>query len=201
MLASLEKKGGKRAINEPSNSTTKLPQFDFTEYFRGHTRASGWFSDRFGKPRRHFCGDFYGFFEKDEFILDEKLFYTDDIVEVRQWKVNVTGNGIFSAKSDSLINGAHGFVDGNRLSMRYSMKVKIEQDKEWGLDMKDLMILQPDGSLHNITQVCKWGCRIGIVSTHFTKHEGDRLCAVESSNSQGRLRGENTGRHLSSVGS
>ncbi|MFK7861942.1 MAG: DUF3833 family protein [Granulosicoccus sp.] len=200
MLALLEK-NKQDAVEARHAPATDLPlQFDFAEYFLGHTRASGWFSDRFGKPRRHFCGDFYGFYEDDRFVLDEKLFYTDGIVEVRQWKIAITGNGIFSAESDSLINGANGFVDGNRLSMKYSMKVKIEENKTWDLDMDDVMILQPDGSLHNITQVCKWGFRIGTVSTQYLRHDGDRLCVNDSSIGMVTPSGGSVRRHLSSVG-
>lgn len=176
-----------------------LPQFDFTEYFHGHTRASGWFSDRFGKPRRHFCGDFYGFYEDKQFVLDEKLFYTDGVVEVRRWLVNINGNGVFSAESDSLINGARGHLSEDRLVMAYSMKVIIEEGKIWHLDMKDQMILQPDGSLHNITQVCKWGLRIGTVSTQYLRHDGDNMCVKDTSGSPDMSELATPLRHLSSV--
>ncbi|MFK8083063.1 MAG: DUF3833 family protein [Granulosicoccus sp.] len=199
MLALLEKSKLGSTGDKPSNPSDKDVQFDFEAYFLGHTRASGWFSDRFGKPKRHFCGDFFGFRNDGQFVLDEKLFYSDGIVEYRQWSINVTDNGIFSAQSESLINGAHGFIDGNRLSMSYSMKVKIEENKVWDLDMKDLMILQPDGSLHNITHVSKWGLRIGTVSTQYLQHDGEKLCVDDSSFGSRTKSTEPSVRHLSSV--
>lgn len=152
-------------------------RFNFTEFFHGHTRASGWFSDRFGRPRRHFCGDFHGSFDGELFHLDEKLFYTDGVRESRLWKVSITEDGMFTAQSDSLIGEAIGLVKGNCLSMKYTMEVKVEENNHWVLDMKDSMILQPDGSLHNITQVYKWGIRIGTVSTQYQHHDGRMLCA------------------------
>ena len=152
------------------------PRFNFNEYFLGHNRASGWFSDRFGKPRRHFCGDFLGTLDGDKLVLDEKLFYTDGVVEKRVWRVEITENGNFHAESDSLLGGANGKIVGNTLTMEYAMRVKIEEGKQWELDMKDFMILQPDGSLHNITQVYKWGVRLGTVSTQYQHHDGTKLC-------------------------
>ena len=164
-------------IDEVSNPT---PAFDFTEFFSGHTRASGWFSDRFGKPRRHFCGDFMGTQDGSVFVLDEKLYYTDGVYEERVWRVEISDSGVFRAESDSLVGAATGQLTGNMLAMEYAMNVKIEEDREWELDMKDFMILQPDGSLHNITHVHKWGIRIGTVSTQYQHHDGDSLCTTLS---------------------
>jgi hypothetical protein len=180
---------------ETLHSGTGSPHFDFAEFFSGHTRASGWFSDRFGRPRRHFCGDFFGAESDSGFVLDEKLYYTDGVSEARIWEVQVSDSGVFTAQSQSLINDAHGFIEGNVLRMSYSMRVKIEENRFWDLDMKDVMILQPDGSLHNIVQVYKWGIRIGSVATQYQHHDGSECCASlisQLSSSGGR-------RHLSSV--
>ena len=152
------------------------PTFDFREYFQGHTRASGWFSDRFGRPRRHFCGDFIGTEKNGKLELEETLFYSDDVTESRVWLVDLQTDGNFSATSDSLIGNATGTFKGNTLAMNYTMRVKIAEDKEWVLGMKDFMLLQPDHSLHNITQVYKWGIRIGTVSTQYTRHDGSQMC-------------------------
>lgn len=154
------------------------PQFDFNAFFRGHTKASGWFSDRFGKPRRHFCGDFLGTLNGDRLTLDEKLFYSDGVFEERVWLVEITRNGIFQAESESLLGGASGRIRGNTLVMEYAMRVKIEEGRQWELYMKDFMMLQPDGSLHNITQIYKWGIRIGTVSTQYRHHDGSELCSA-----------------------
>lgn len=153
------------------------PTFDFREYFQGHTRASGWFSDRFGRPRRHFCGDFIGTDNNGKLELDETLYYSDDVLETRVWTIDIGLGGEFSASSDSLVGDATGKISGNTLAMEYTMRVLIEEDKEWVLAMKDFMLLQPDGSLHNITQVYKWGIRIGTVSTQYTRHDGSQMCS------------------------
>ena len=167
--------------NQSPRSLTVTPTFDFCEFFQGHTRASGWFSDRFGRPRRHFCGDFFGTFENDKFTLDENLFYTDGAVEQRLWSISVSKSGVFEAESDSLIGKAHGSVSGNTLKMKYSMRVAIEEDRIWDLDMKDTMILQPDGSVHNLTHVFKWGVRLGSVSAQYLHHDGGNCCIVRHS--------------------
>ena len=161
------------------------PTFDFAEYFKGHTRASGWFSDRFGKPRRHFCGDFVGTEINGKLELDETLFYSDDVTESRVWLVDLQSEGQFSATSDSLIGDATGTFSGNALAMNYTMRVKVAEGKEWVLAMKDFMLLQPDHSLHNITQVYKWGIRIGTVSTQYTRHDGSQTCSEVISRQSG----------------
>jgi len=146
--------------------------FDFIKFFSGPTRASGWFSDRFGKPRRHFCGDFYGDLSGSELKLYEELRFSDGLAEQRVWAVTDSRDGNFTAESDSLIGSAVGRFAGSTLSLQYRMKVLVDKDKYWELDMRDLMILQPDGSLHNITHVYKCGIRIGTVSAIYLRHSG-----------------------------
>lgn len=148
------------------------PNFDFIEFFSGHTRVNGWFSDRFGKPRRHFCGDFYGTLTGNKLQLNEELYFSDGITEQRVWTVGVSQAGRFTGESESLIGKAVGTVLGSTLRMEYQMKVLIDTNRHWGLHMKDTMILQADGSLHNSTQVYKWGVRIGSVSAVYLKHNG-----------------------------
>lgn len=199
MVASLKNRFVRSEVAQSEIAETVNLNFNFAEFFHGHTRASGWFSDRFGNPRRHFCGDFYGHYDDSQFILDEKLYYTDGVYEEKVWRVMVGEDGAFSAESPSLIGKATGQIAGNTLSMKYSMKVKIEEGKLWDLDMKDKMILQPDGSLHNITQVYKWGVRIGTVSSQYQHHDGDQMCADTLGKRAVAAGVENLGRHLSSV--
>jgi len=91
------------------------PEFDFEAFFEGHTRASGWFSDRGGVPQRHFCGDFEGTYDGDEFVLDERLFYTDGVVEDRVWRVQIDDTGAFTARSDTLVTRITMVVKAARL--------------------------------------------------------------------------------------
>jgi len=154
------------------------PDFDFVNYFEGHTRASGWFADRFGNVKRHFCGDFYGERKSNAFDLDEKLYYSDGIVEERVWSVNISPEGVFTAESDALIGTAIGEMKGSGLRMEYVMNVKIAENKFWKLKMNDYMFFQPDRSLHNSTEVNKWGIRIGNVSTQYYQHDGTETCAA-----------------------
>jgi len=154
------------------------PEFSFTDYFEGHTRASGWFADRSGNVRRHFCGDFFGEQQGDEFSLVEKLYYSDGIFEERVWIVTISAGGEFRAESDSLVGPATGVQRGSGLQLRYSMNVLVAENKVWNLGMDDYMFYQPDGSLHNSTAVKKWGLRIGNVSTQYQKHDGSQTCSA-----------------------
>jgi len=156
------------------------PAFDFEAYFDGHTRASGWFADRFGKPRRHFCGDFVGARQGDDFLLDETLDYTDGVLEKRLWRVSISAEGVFRASSESLVGEARGVIRGSALEMHYTMRVSTADGGEPTFDFDDFMILQPDGSLHNITHVKKWGVRLGVVSTQYARHDGSETCASRS---------------------
>lgn len=152
------------------------PEFNFTDYFDGHTRASGWFADRFGNVKRHFCGDFYGEKSGDVFNLDEKLYYSDGIIEERVWAVTIDPAGQFIAESDSLVGPASGIQKGSALQLQYVMNVLVAENKIWKLSMNDYMFYQPDLSLHNSTEVKKWGLRIGNVSTQYYKHDGSETC-------------------------
>jgi len=152
------------------------PDFDFVDYFNGHTRASGWFADRFGNVKRHFCGDFFGDLQGDSFNLDEILYYSDGVVEKRVWSVQIGADGAFTAESDALVGAATGIQQGSGLRLQYTMNVKIAENKVWALKMNDYMFYQPDLSLHNSTEVNKWGLRIGNVSTQYYKHDGTETC-------------------------
>lgn len=174
-----------QSLVRESSLTQPASTFNFEDFFQGHTRATGWFADRFGNPRRHFCGDFYGHQERNAFVLDEKLFYTDGLEERRSWSVNISEGSIFTADSDSLSGEARGIITGNSLTMRYTMKTMIDEGKFWNLHMRDSMILQPDGTVHNTNHVHKWGVRIGTVSAIYTKHNGERLCGLSVSEEAG----------------
>jgi len=207
VVASLKNSSQNKPASEPLSILAPAPMFDFGQFFHGHTRASGWFADRFGAPRRHFCGDFYGYYDQGRFTLDEKLYYTDGMIVEQIWKVHVTDDGIFTAESNSLTTDAKGAIRGDTLTMKYSMDVKIDKNTTWNLRMKDIMTLQPDGSLHNINHVYKWGMRIGTVSAHYVNHDGDRLCmpanadhkAAKTGVADFHVTGESATRHLSSV--
>jgi len=155
------------------------PIFDFEEYFTGHVKASGWFTDRFGNIKRHFCGDFYGTKDGEDFVVDEALYYSTGEIDKRQWRVRVSDDGVFTGESAALINGVSGKIIGNTLRMSYVMKVDVKDGKQWSLKMDDWMILQPDGSLHNQTYVSKWGVSIGRLSTQYQPHNGELLCDNE----------------------
>jgi len=145
-------------------------RFDFIEFFTGPRRVSGWFSDRFGNVRRHFCGDFVGTVRDDGvLVLDEYLLYSDGMVETRVWHVSIDDQGNFKAVSDSLVGEAKGVQKGNALNIKYVMNVQIDPTTQWQLSMNDFMFLQPDGSLHNITHVKKYGVRIGTVSAQYAR--------------------------------
>lgn len=146
---------------------TNTPEFKFIEFFTGHTRASGWVADRFGNVRRHFYGDFIGTLNGNMLELDETLYYSDGVEEHRVWHVKISDKGVFTAESPALVNGAKGLQKGNTLDMHYTMKVDLANGKQWVLDMDDYMFLQPDGSLHNIAKVKRWGIRIASVSTQY----------------------------------
>lgn len=152
------------------------PDFNFVEYFDGHNRASGWFADRFGNIKRHFCGDFFGEQQGDVFNLSEVLYYSDGIVEKRVWLVRISEGGEFTAESSSLVGPATGVQTGSGLQLKYVMNVEVLGGKFWKLKMNDFMFYQPDLTLHNSTEVKKWGIRIGNVSTQYYPHDGSQTC-------------------------
>lgn len=164
------------------------PVFDFKSYFLGHTKASGWFSDRFGNVRKHFSGDFVGSIDGNAYTLEETLNYSDGIVDKRIWDVVIGQDGSFRASSDSLIGGATGQLRGNTLNLNYRMNVAVANNRIWKLSMNDWMFFQPDGSLHNITRVSKWGFHIGTVSTQYTKINSAKFNNT-SANDEAMLKG------------
>ena len=58
------------------------------------------------------------------------------------------------------------------------MNVIVAEDKTILFKMNDYMFYQPDGSLHNSTEVNKLGVRLGNVSTQYYKHDGTETCTA-----------------------
>ena len=144
------------------------PHFVLEDYFMGETRAWGIFEDRFGNLRKQFYVSIQGFWEQDEFVLDEKFSYHDGETDQRVWRIRQPQNARYEGTADDVIGVARGEASGNALRWRYKMSLKIAS-RSWTVAFDDWMFLQQDGVLINRAKVSKWGIKLGEATIFFMK--------------------------------
>lgn len=147
---------------------TASPRLVLEDYFSGKTRAWGIFEDRFGTLRRQFTVDIKGTWDGKTLTLDERFDYRDGEKDRRVWTIEKTGEDRYEGRADDVIGTAAGEAQGNALSWRYTMDLKVG-DSTLRVRFDDWMFLQPDNVLINRARVSKWGVELGQVTLFFRK--------------------------------
>lgn len=153
---------------KPENFAGAVPALVLEDYFSGHTKAWGLFTDRFGIVRRQFSVDISGDWDGGRLILNESFLYNDGASESRIWTIRKTGEGLYEGRADDVIGIAQGRAAGNALNWSYKMDLKVGA-RSWRVAFDDWMFLQPDGVMINRASVSKWGIEIGQVTLFFAK--------------------------------
>ena len=150
----------------------QLPaRFDPMEFFAGQTRAWGVFEDRFRRLRRRFSDDIDGYWQDNEFILEEAFCYDDGTREHRTWRLKPDGEGGFRARTEDCVGEARGCISGPAATLSYFMRLRIGA-RQIKLRFDDRMYQVGRHVVVNRAVVSKWGLRVGDVSILFVR-EGD----------------------------
>ncbi len=156
-------------------STMSLDDFESTapafrpdDYFLGHTRAWGFFEDRFGKIRREFTVDMDGAVENDLLTLDEHFIYSDGERQARVWKIRRLGDGRYEGRAGDIIGVAEGRAVGRAMRWSYDVDLPVG-DSRWRVHFDDWMLLQDEDVMLNRSTVTKLGFTLGQVVIFFTK--------------------------------
>ncbi|MCL7751960.1 DUF3833 domain-containing protein [Guyparkeria hydrothermalis] len=124
------------------------PAFDLTGYFEGQTWAHGIFESRGGEIKRQFRVEIDGYWEGEEFVLDEDFVYDDGETDQRTWRITPTGEG------------------------RYVLRLPYG-DSTIDVAFDDWMIRRSENVVINRATVTKFGIRVGEVTLFFTKTDPD----------------------------
>jgi len=144
------------------------PEFVPEEYFIGHTKAWGFFQDRFGTVRREFVVDIQGYMDGEVLVLDEDFVYADGETDKRVWRIRHLGDGRYEGEADDIIGTAKGERRGKAMRWGYDFDLQVG-DSSWRVTFDDWMLRQDEDVMINKTTVSKWGFTLGEVFIFFQK--------------------------------
>ncbi|MDV6319628.1 DUF3833 domain-containing protein [Chromohalobacter sp. HP20-39] len=148
------------------------PAFALTDYFEGKTWGYGVFQSRGGEIKRQFRVEIDGYWEGEEFILDEDFVYDDGETDQRTWRITPTDEGRYIGRAEDIIGTAKGREVGQALNWRYELRLPYD-DSTIDVTFDDWMVRQSENVVINRATVTKFGIRVGEVTLFFTKTNPD----------------------------
>ena len=128
----------------------------------GLTLGDGTVTDITGGTTR-FKVEIHGNWDGNVLTLVEDFNYEDGKKERKTWKLTSLGNGRFQGVREDVIGTAAVFQDANAVRLDYHVTLDTSLGK---LDcrFRDLLYLEPDGTVRNTATVSKFGIRLARVS-------------------------------------
>jgi hypothetical protein len=89
--------------------------------------------------------------------LVEDFAFADGTKDRKTWRLTKTGPGLYTGTREDVIGEATAYQDGAGVRLEYTINMDTPVGK-MDLTFKDLLYLQPDGSVRNLAVVSKWAC-------------------------------------------
>lgn len=146
---------------EPANAPANAAgPFVFEKFFLGFVAGSGFVEDRRGQVRRAFTVDMHGHWSGADFVLDELFRFRDGEVQRRRWRVTCSSGGRYWASADDIVGLAEGAAAPGSVRWRYRMLVPVGR-RRLVIAFDDRMHLMDDGTLLDVSDLRKFGVRVG----------------------------------------
>jgi hypothetical protein len=146
---------------ERAHLPAKAPgTFVFEEFFLGAVAGSGFVEDWRGRLSLAFAVDMRGHWNGPDFVLDELFRFRDGEVQRRTWRVTCAGGGRYRAAAGDLAGFAVGIAAPGSIRWRYRMLVPVGRRK-LAISFDDRMYLMDDGTLLDVSDMRKFGIRVG----------------------------------------
>jgi hypothetical protein len=144
------------------------PVLDLARYFDGHIDAWGVFRDRSGKVVKRFKVDIKAGWQGDVGVLEEDFSYSDGTTSRRVWTITKLDEHRYKGTAADVIGEASGEARGNALRWRYVLALEVD-GKTYNVDFDDWMYLMDDEVMINVSEMSKFGFRLGEVTLSFRK--------------------------------
>lgn len=138
------------------------PKFDLFEFFSGDLKASGIVRTRSGKVTRYFNADIRAYIKDDVLYLDEVFEFNDGEVDKRLWEISRVADNRFRGVANDIVGEAEGASSGNALRWAYSMVLTVN-GRNIQVDFDDWIFQTSEDTLINVTDIKKWGFKVGEV--------------------------------------
>lgn len=141
----------------------RAPEFDPEVFFNGPIRAEGILLSRSGKVNRYFTATIDAEWDQNTGVLDEVFQWNDGERQTRVWRFERVGPKRFRGTAGDVVGEADMIYDGNAVNMTYVLEVPLANGRTITVSMDDWLYQTSNDTLVNVTEMTKFGFRIGQV--------------------------------------
>lgn len=152
----------------PASGTTPLLLEGF---FAGRTQGFGVFTNTWTGEERSFEVTIEGRWDGRTLTLVEVFVYADGEIDRKTWVLAKNGDGTYTGTREDVVGEALAFRDGLTMRLEYEVLLGTGDDAT-EVRFKDVLGLNPDGTLTNLAVVSKWGFQVGRVELHLAPAPG-----------------------------
>ena len=138
-------------------------QFNPNEFFNQPLIAEGFVQDRSGRVTRTFVADIQASWDDNGGVLDETFLWSDGEEQVRVWRFERVEDNQFEGTAGDVKGMAEMQFAGNAIRMQYVLEVPLKNGNTIGINMDDWLHQVSDDTLVNVTEMRKFGFRVGRV--------------------------------------
>lgn len=146
-----------------SDYKTTPIQFNPNDFFNNDLVAEGFVMNRSGKVTRYFTADIKASWDKNGGVLDEVFQWSDGETQTRVWQFTANPDGTFTGTAGDVIGEANMAYAGNAINMVYQLDVPLEGGNSIAITMDDWLYQVSDQTIVNVTEMKKFGFRVGRV--------------------------------------
>lgn len=148
-------------------------QFDPNEFFNNDLIAEGFIMNRSGKVTRYFTADIKASWDDRGGVLDEVFQWSDGETQTRVWRFTANADGSYTGTAGDVIGEATMAHAGNAINMVYRLDVPLESGNSIAITMDDWLYQVSDQTIVNVTEMKKFGFRVGRVVLTMRIADGD----------------------------
>ncbi len=144
------------------------PKIDIRKFFNGNLEAFGILRDRNHKVIKTFTAKIKGSWKGNIGTLEEHFEFSDNKKDHRIWTIKMIDDHNFSATAHDVVNIAYGEQYGNAVKMQYVLTIPVD-DKKYDIKINDWLFLVNENSLINVSDMKKFGFKVGSLAIAFNK--------------------------------
>lgn len=152
----------------PKIYSKNSPKMDIRNYLNGKLEAHGILQNRSGEVIKTFTVKMVGSWKGNEGKLEEDFIFSDGKKDRRIWEIKFLDENNFTAKAHDTVGVAKGEQYGNALKMDYVLQVDVD-GKKYDISLIDWIYLVDEKNAINVSQMKKFGFRVGTLSISFKK--------------------------------
>ena len=153
---------------DPKIYSKNSPKMDIRNYLNGKLEAQGILQNRAGEVIKTFTVKMVGTWKGNEGKLEEDFIFSDGKKDRRIWEIKFLDDNNFTAKAHDTVGIAKGQQYGNAVKMDYVLKVDVD-GKKYDIRLIDWIYLVDEKTAINVSQMTKFGFRVGTLSISFKK--------------------------------